>query len=72
MARVGVAIVFLAVVLLGEASRPREVVSGCVPLLVGTQLVLPGETRSGRAVRVVNMVLLAVAVALVVVSTAVL
>ena len=69
---VGVVLVFLAVVALMMASSPREVVSSCVPLLMGAQLMLPRGERSGRAVRVVSGVLLAVAAALVVVSIAVL
>ncbi|WP_432537664.1 hypothetical protein [Kineococcus arenarius] len=69
---IGVVIMFLAVVLLVKASSLREVASGCLPLVVGAELMLPRGERSGRAVRVVRTVLLAVGVALVVVSIAVL
>ena len=68
----GAVLVFLAVVLLVKESSPREVVSSCVLLLAGAELMLPRGERSGRAVRVVRTVLLAVVVALVVVSIAVL
>jgi hypothetical protein len=67
---VGVVIVFLAVVLFVKAGNTRDVVAGCIPLLIGAQLMLPGG-RS-RAVRVVSMVLAVAAAALVVVSIAVL
>ena len=69
---IGAVIVFLAVVLLVTPSSPREVVSSCVLLVVGAELMLPRGERSGRAVRVVRTVLLAVGVALVVVGIAVL
>ena len=65
-------IMFLAVVLLVKASNTRDVVAGCIPLVVGAELMLPRGERSGRAVRVVRTVLLAVGVALVVVGIAVL
>ncbi|WP_459642367.1 hypothetical protein [Kineococcus sp. NUM-3379] len=68
---VGIVIMFLAVVALLKASSAGEVVSSCVLLLLGAQLVLPRGERS-RVVRVVSMVLLAVAAALVIVSIAVL
>ncbi|WP_432497014.1 hypothetical protein [Kineococcus auxinigenes] len=68
---VGVVIVFLAVVLFVKASNTRDVVTGCILLLVGAELMLPGGEQS-RAVRVVSMVLAVVAVALVVVDIAVL
>lgn len=67
---VGVVIVFLAVVSFVKASNTRDVVGGCILLLIGAQLMLPGGEQS-RAVRVVSMVLAVVAVALVVVDIAV-
>ncbi|WP_432536971.1 hypothetical protein [Kineococcus arenarius] len=68
---VGVVLVFLAVVLLVKTNSPGEVVSSCVLLVVGADLMLPWGKRS-RAVRVVSVVLAVVMVALVVVSIAVL
>ncbi|MEW1960785.1 hypothetical protein [Kineococcus sp. NPDC059986] len=65
-------LLFLAVVLLVKAGNSRDVVGSCIPLVVGAELMLPREERSGRAVRVVRTVLLAVGVTLVVVSIAVL
>ena len=41
MACLGAVLVFLAVVLLVKESSPREVVSSCVLLVVGAELMLP-------------------------------
>ena len=67
---VGLALVFLAFVLLVKTSSPGEVVSSCVLLVVGAELMLPWGKQS-RAVRVMSVVLLVVMVALVVVDIAV-
>ena len=68
----GIVIMAVAVVVLLTASTPREVVSSCLVLSVGALLTLTRWERRGRAVRVVMVVLAAVAVALAVVGIAVL